>query len=127
MGSSPWHFYPGDLCHRTAASALNLCLTGHLPLLFIISNLIFKLAVQPGHRDVWTDLWCQIESQVAIRSQAVLDQQRDFVRKAELDGARQTTCLAEIDQVLQRERQGNGLGERDVNVELWLLYVGMTS
>ena len=70
-----------------------------------------------------TNLWCQVESQIAGASQTVLDQQGDLVRQADLDSVGQGLGFAKVDEVLEREGQGYGLGELNLNVVLLLLDV----
>jgi hypothetical protein len=68
----------------------------------------------------------KVESQVAVVLQAILDQKRDLIGEAQFDLAGQTTRLAEVDQVLQREGEGYGLGQVNLDVEVRLLNIRMT-
>jgi hypothetical protein len=68
----------------------------------------------------------EVEPQVAVVLQAILDQKRDLVREAQFDLAGQTTRFAEVDQVLQREGEGYGLGQVNLDVEVRLLNIRMT-
>lgn len=70
-----------------------------------------------------TNLWCQVESQIASASQTVLDQEGHLVRQADLDSVGQGLGFAEVDEILEREGQGNGLGELNLDVVLLLLDV----
>lgn len=71
------------------------------------------------------DLGGEVESEVAVVCQRVLDHERHIGRKAQLDSARKTTSLAEVDQVLEREGERDGLRELDVDVQVFLVYVGV--
>lgn len=70
-------------------------------------------------------LWREVEAEVAVAGQGVLDQQGHLVRQANLDRVGQPRSLAEVDEVLEREGQRNGLAELDLNGLLRLLDVGM--
>lgn len=72
-------------------------------------------------------LWRQIEAQVACACQLVLDQKRHFLRKAEPDFTRQSAGLAEVDQVLEGECEGDWFGQVDGDIVVRLLDVGMLS
>lgn len=72
-------------------------------------------------------LGCKIEPQVAVALEAVLDEERHLVREAQLDLIGHAACLAEVDKVFQRECEGHGLGQIDLNVVLWLLHIGVAS
>ena len=67
----------------------------------------------------------EVESEVAVVCQRVLDHERHIGGKAQLDSARKTTSLAEVDEVLEREGQGDGLGKTDLDVLLGVLDVGV--
>lgn len=58
-------------------------------------------------------------------SEIVLNKQRNLLRQAELDLGRQVRGLAEVDEVLEGEGKGDGLGERKRNVLVGLVHVGM--
>lgn len=70
-------------------------------------------------------LWREIEPQVAAAGDVVLHQQRNLVGKADLDGVGEGRGLAEVDEVLEGEGQGDGLGELNVDVLLGLVDVGV--
>lgn len=74
-----------------------------------------------------TCLGSQIESKIATPRKRVLDQKRDFVGEAQLDGLGKARRFAEVDEVFERECQGHGFGKFDFNVEIWLLYVAVAS
>jgi hypothetical protein len=65
----------------------------------------------------------EVESQVAVVHQAVLDKQRDLAGQAELDRVGQTAGLAEVCEVLEREGEGDGLCEVDLDRVFGLLHV----
>jgi hypothetical protein len=65
----------------------------------------------------------EVESQVAVVHQAVLDKQRDLAGQAELDRVGQTAGLAEVCEVLEREGEGDGLSEIDLDGVFGLLHV----
>jgi hypothetical protein len=74
-----------------------------------------------------TNLWCEVESQVAATGEGVLNQERHLAGEADLDLVRQGSGLAEVDQVLEREGQRNGLGQLNVDVQIGLVNVGVAS
>jgi hypothetical protein len=74
-----------------------------------------------------TCLRSQVESQVTASSQSIFNQQRNLVGQAELDRLGETGSLAEVDKVFERECQGDGFGEFDFDVEVWLLDVVVAS
>lgn len=51
----------------------------------------------------------EVESEVAVVCQRVLDHERHVGGKAQLDSARKTTSLAEVDEVFERECERDGL------------------
>jgi hypothetical protein len=51
----------------------------------------------------------EVESEVAVVCQRVLDHERHVGGKAQLDSARKTASLAEVDEVLEREGERDGL------------------
>lgn len=61
-------------------------------------------------------LGCEVEPQVAVALKAVLDQEGDLVGEAQLDRFGHAACLAEVDQILQREGKGHGLGQINLDV-----------
>jgi hypothetical protein len=67
----------------------------------------------------------QVEPEIAVVSKAVLDEQRDLVAEAELHLTAETRGFAEVDEVLEREGQGDGLGKTDLDVLLGVLDVGV--
>jgi hypothetical protein len=69
----------------------------------------------------------EVEPQIAVVLQAILDKQGNLARKAQLDGVGQTASLAEVDQVLEGEGEGDGLSEVNLNVLALLVYVGVLS
>jgi hypothetical protein len=68
-------------------------------------------------------LWCQVKSQITAASQSVLDQQRNIRRQAEFDSAGQPRGFAEVDEILEREAQGNRVCELDLDIQVRLLDV----
>lgn len=74
-----------------------------------------------------THLRREVEPQVAVRLKLVLDKQRDFAGQAQPDVVGQTTGLAEVHKVLQREGEGNGFAEIDLDVLAGLVNVGVLS
>jgi hypothetical protein len=72
-------------------------------------------------------LGCKIESQVAVALEPVLNEERDLVGEAQLDLVGHATCLAEVDEVLEREGKGHGLGQIDLDVVLRLLDIRVAS
>lgn len=74
-----------------------------------------------------TDLWCKVETQVAATGEVVLNQERHLAGEADLDLARQGSSLAEVDQVLERESQRNGLRQLNVDIQIGLVNVGVAS
>ena len=67
----------------------------------------------------------KVESEVAVVCQRVLDHEGHIGRKAQLDSARKTTSLAEVDEVLERESERHGLRQLDINVQVFLVDVGV--
>jgi hypothetical protein len=65
----------------------------------------------------------EVESQVAVVHQAVLHKQRDLAGQAELDRVRQAAGLAEVGEVFEREGEGDGLCEIDLDGVFGLLHV----
>ena len=74
-----------------------------------------------------THLWREVEAQVAATRQVVLNQQGHFTRKADLNLIGQSSSLAEVDQVFERECKGNGLCQFNFDIEVRLLNVGVAS
>jgi hypothetical protein len=74
-----------------------------------------------------TDLRCEVEPQITAVRQIVLDKERHLIGQAQLDLLRQTRSLAEVGQILERERQGNWFGEVDLNAVIWLLDIVVRS
>lgn len=74
-----------------------------------------------------THLGSQVEAEVAAARQVVLDKQRHLARQANLDLAGQTSSLAKVDEVLERESQRDGLRQLNVDVEVRLLDVGVAA
>ena len=67
----------------------------------------------------------QVEPEIAVVGQAVLNEQGNLVAEAELHLAAETGGFAEVDEVLEREGQGDGLGKTDLDVLLGVLDVGV--
>ena len=65
---------------------------------------------------VLTYLGSEVESEVAVVCQRVLDHERHVGRQAQLDSARKTTSLAEVDEVLERECERDWLRQLNVDV-----------
>jgi hypothetical protein len=74
-----------------------------------------------------TCLRSQVESKVTAASESVLDQQRDLVGEAELDRLGEAGGFAEVDEIFQREGQGDRFGEFDFDIELWLFDIVVAS
>lgn len=74
-----------------------------------------------------TCLRSQVESKITASRQTILNQQRNFVREAELDSLGQASSFAEVDKVFEREGQGDRLSELDLDVQFWLVDVGVAS
>jgi hypothetical protein len=74
-----------------------------------------------------TYLGGQVKSQVAVVLQTVLHQEGNLVGEAQLDLVGQTAGLAEVDQVLERESERDGLGEVNLNVVLGVFDVGVAA
>lgn len=70
-------------------------------------------------------LWREVESQVAVVAETVLNKKWDLVAEAELDRPTKTRSLAEVQEVLERKGEGDGLGEVDFDVLVWLVDVGV--
>jgi hypothetical protein len=75
----------------------------------------------------YAHLWCQIESQVTATGQTVFNQKGNLIRQAKLNGAGKSTGLAEVDEVLEGEGKRDRFGELDIDVQLWLLDVGVAA
>lgn len=102
-----------------------------MQVLLLIANLQLWLALKFRSnlsitRNV-THLGREVEAQVAATRQVVLDQQGHLAGQADLDLVGQSGSLAEVDQVLERECQGNGLRQLNLDVEVGLLDVGVAS
>lgn len=69
----------------------------------------------------------KVESEITASSQLVFDQEGNLVGEAEFDGFRETSSLAEVDEVLEGESQGDRLGELDFDIQIWLLDVVVRS
>lgn len=67
----------------------------------------------------------EVEAQVAVVGQRILNKQWHFAGKAELDLCRKAGSLAEVDEVLEGEREGNRLRKIDLDVVFGLLNVAM--
>jgi hypothetical protein len=70
-------------------------------------------------------LWCEVEPQEAVVAQAVFHQKRDLVAEAELHRLAESTSLAEVGEVFEGEGKGDGLGEVDLHVLVFILDVGV--
>lgn len=71
-----------------------------------------------------TDLRSKEETQVTT-AQTIFNLQRHLLGKAELNLARQSSSFAKVDQVFERERQGDRLTELNANIIIGLLDVGV--
>ena len=67
----------------------------------------------------------EIEPQIAVVGELVLNQQRHLITQAQLHLVREAASLAEVDEVLEGEREGDGLAELDVDVLRLVLDVGV--
>lgn len=74
-----------------------------------------------------TNLGREVEAQVAAAREVVLDQERHLAGQADLHLVGQGGGLAEVDQVLERKGQGNGLRQLNVDVVLGLVDGGVAS
>lgn len=72
-----------------------------------------------------TYLGRKIEPQIRASRNVVLDQQRHLVREADLDGAAQRARLAKVDEVLEREREGDGLAQLNLDILRGLVDIGV--
>jgi hypothetical protein len=59
--------------------------------------------------------------------QTIFDQQRDLVGQAKLDLIGQTAGFAEIDKVFERECEGDGLCQVDIDVVFGLINIGVAA
>lgn len=64
-------------------------------------------------------------STAAASSETILNLQRNFLRKTKLYLARQSSGLTEVDEILEREGESDGLGELDRHVFAGILDVGV--
>jgi hypothetical protein len=71
-----------------------------------------------------TYLGGEVEAQVTT-AKRILNQERNLLGQVQPYGAGQVGGLAEVDEVLEGEGQGDGLGEVNGNVLLGLLDVGV--
>lgn len=62
---------------------------------------------------------------MAVAREAIFDQQRHLLRQAQSHLVRETACFAEVDEVLQGEREGDWLGEADRDIVVGLFDVGV--
>jgi hypothetical protein len=67
----------------------------------------------------------QVEPEIAVVGQAVLDEKGNLVAEAKLHLAAEAGGFAEVDEVLERKGQGDGLGKADLDVLLRVLDVGV--
>ena len=72
-----------------------------------------------------TYLGSEVEPKVALFLQTVFDKKRNLAREAELDLVGQTTGLAEVGQVLEREGKGDRFGHVNCNLLGGLVYAGV--
>ena len=70
-------------------------------------------------------LWSEVEPQIAVVGESVLDKEWYFVAQAELNLRTETAGLAEVDQVLERECEGDGFTQVDLHVLGLVVDVGM--
>jgi hypothetical protein len=78
-------------------------------------------------RSTVTYLGGQVESEVTASGQSIFNQQRNLIGQAELDRLGKTSSLAEVYKVLEGEGQGDGFGELDFDVKVWLLDIVVAS
>ena len=74
--------------------------------------------------DIKTHLRSKVESQVTA-TKTVLHEQRHLLRQAERHRAGQVGSLAEVDQVLEGEGEGDGFAEGNGDVLVGLVDVGV--
>lgn len=67
----------------------------------------------------------QVEPEIAVVGKAVLDEKGDLVAEAELDLTTEAGSFAEVDKVLERESEGDGLGKADLDVPCFVVDVGV--
>lgn len=67
----------------------------------------------------------QVEPEITVVGQAVFDEQRDLVAEAELHLTAEAGGFAEVDEVLEREGQGDGLSKADLDVLFGVLDVSV--
>jgi hypothetical protein len=72
-----------------------------------------------------TYLGGEVEPQIAVVLDTVLNKQGDFARQAKLDRVGQPARLAEVRQVLQGERKGDGFGQVDFDILAGLVYAAV--
>lgn len=64
---------------------------------------------------------------MAVILETVLDKQRDFVAQTQLDLRAQACRLAEVDEVFQRKRQGDWLGQMNLDILAVVIDIGVLS
>jgi hypothetical protein len=84
---------------------------------------IISTSLRKDHNIV-TYLGSEVESQVTA-SKTVLNKQGHLLGQVQLYRAGQVGRFAEVDEVLEGEGQGDGFGERDGNVLVGLVDVGV--
>ena len=73
------------------------------------------------------NLGSKVESEVALARDLVLHQERDLVGEADVDLVGQSSSLAEVDKVLERECEGDRLAQFNLDLLLGLLEVGVAA
>jgi len=67
----------------------------------------------------------QVEPEITVVGQAVLDKQRNLIAEAELHLSAETGGFAKVDEILEREGQGDGLGKANLDILFGILDVSV--
>lgn len=96
------------------------------PCLLLVADLCKLVRPCPrNYRASVTYLWREVEAQITAASQNVLDKQGHLVGEADPDRGRQSRGLAEVDEVLEGEGEGDGLAKLDLDRLVGLLHARM--
>ena len=77
--------------------------------------------------DKSTYLWRKIESKIAVVLKGVFHKERHFVAQAQLHVVTQATSLAEVDEILEGERECDWFAEVDFDILGFVFNVGVLS
>lgn len=92
--------------------------------LLFVTDLLNKISIHLRlHTPDVVYLWCEVESQVGVVAEPVLHEKWHFIAQAQLHLPAETTSLAEVHQVLERECECDWLSEVDLNVLVWLVHI----